>query len=159
MSADAIADLRAAIHTLLLGETEFLAEIAALGFGRNGELAAPTVALKGFRPTSRIPQQQWPCWITESGDSGSTEESIGSCHQTFEVDMLLALVWHQQDFDTAVDQHDALLPALTRLFLRNPCPGDIADVRVDATGADRGVNHPTHISTLRLIATVVINKD
>lgn len=151
------AALKAAVIDLLLTDAEFLADMAALSLQTSGPDAAPDEVFKGFRPIASLGQEHYPCWVIESGDDQSVEEAIGSCHQGFETELLLALVWHQQDRDTAVDQRDGLLPALVHLFLRNPAPADCG-IRVDARGNDRSANHPTHIATFRLLADVVITK-
>lgn len=151
------AALKAAVIELLLNDAEFIADMAALSLQTSGPDAAPDEVLKGFRPFAAIGQEHYPCWVIESGDDVSIEEAIGSCHQTFETELLLAIVWHQQFREIAVDQRDGLLPALVRLFLRNPAPADCG-IRVDARGNDRSANHPTHVATFRLVAEVTINK-
>lgn len=152
------AALKAAVITLLKTEAPFVAAMAALALATDGSPTAPSKVLKGFRPFASIGQENYPCWVIESGDDDSIDESVGSCHQTFETEILLALVWHQQARDTAVDQRDALLQHLVQLFLRNPCPGGIAGIRVDARGNDRNANHPTHVATFRLLADVDITR-
>jgi hypothetical protein len=138
-----VSALKDAIAALLLTEAEFLADLQAIGLQTTGAAAAPAEVLKGFRPIVSIGQEHYPCWLMESGDDQLSQESIGSLCTQYETEILLGLVWHQQDRDTAVDQRDALLPALVRLFLR-----------VDARGNDRAANHPTHIVTFRLLADV-----
>lgn len=149
--------LHDAIADLLTTEPTFVADVQALALGSSGAAATPGV-LRSFRPLRSLGQEHYPSWLLEPGDATSIEESIGSHCQTFEVEILLALVWHQQDHATAYAQRLALLSAITRLFLRNPRPGDIADVRVDAEANDRSANHPAHIATLRLLATVRIER-
>jgi hypothetical protein len=148
-----VSALKDAIAALLLTEAEFLADLQAIGLQTTGAAAAPAEVLKGFRPIVSIGQEHYPCWLMESGDDQLSQESIGSLCTQYETEILLGLVWHQQDRDTAVDQRDALLPALVRLFLRNPAPAGCG-IRVDARGNDRAANHPTHIVTYRLLADV-----
>lgn len=150
-----IAALKAAVIDLLLNDTEFLADMAALSLQTSGPDAAPGEVLKGFRPVASIGQEHYPCWLIESGDDASVDESVGSHHQGFQTEILLAIVWHQQTLGTAVDQRDGLLPALVRLFLRNPAPAGCG-IHVDARGNDRSTKHPTHIATFRLLADVDI---
>ncbi len=157
MSEQPFQGLKAELAVLLVGEADFVAELAALGLQRNGELTAPTKVLKGFRPLASLGQENYPCWVLESGDDQLTEEAIGSQRQIYESEILLSLVWHQQDRDTAVDQRDALLPALVRLLLRNPVLSSCG-MRVDARGNDRNANHPTHVATFRLLADVTIDR-
>ena len=151
------AALKAAISDLLLNDAEFVADMQALGLQTSGAPAAPSMILKGYRPLKAIGQERYPCWVIESGDDESIEESIGSGFQRFETEILLTLIWHQEDPETSVDQRDGLLPALVRLFLRNPSPADCG-IRVDARGNDRNVNHPTHMATFRLLAEVDISR-
>lgn len=157
MSEQPIQALKAALAALLTSDAEFVAEIAALGLPSNGALAAPTKVLKGFRSPQAIGQENYPCWLLESGDDQLTEEAIGSQRQIYESELLLGLVWHQQARETAIDQRDALLPALVRLLLRNPVLADCG-MRVDARGNDRGANHPLHIVTFRLLADVTLDR-
>lgn len=152
-----IALLHAAIDELLRTEVTFVADLQALSLGSSGAAATPKV-LHGFRPVRSIGQEHYPCWVMEPGDDQSVEEAIGSCHQGFETEIIIALVWHQQDPEIAYQQRLSLLDDVVRLFLRNPTPGGIADVRVDACGNDRQANHPTHIVTFRLLADVRIDR-
>ena len=152
-----IDQLHAAIKTLLVDDAQFTASLQALGLGRNGSAVVPGV-LKSFRPLKSLGAEHFPSWLLEPGDDTSIEESVGSHRQVFETEVLLGFVWHQQDFDTAFDQRTALLALLVELFLRNPRPGDIADVRVDSSASDRNANHPTHITTFRLLATVDVTR-
>lgn len=152
-----IADLHDAIAELLKNDTEFVSDIGALGLGSNGQPATPKV-LRAFRPVRSIGQEHFPCWAFEPGDDSTTGRAIGSCHQELEVEILVALVWHREDPDAAYYQRLRLREALTRLFLRNPSPDGESTVYVDAQGNDRSANHPTHITTFRLIADVTINK-
>lgn len=154
-----IGALRDAIETLLLTEPTFVADIAALGLGTHGEAVAPAKVLRGFRPIGTVGQERYPVWLLDTGDKVSTAQSVGSHHQEFEDEILLALLWHQQDHDTAVNQRDALLERVVQLFLRNPNPGGIADVWVDAAGNDRGARHPAHTITFRLLAGLSIERE
>ncbi len=147
-----------AIAALLLNEPTLLTELAALGLGSNGQAIAPTKVLKSLRPFKSLGQEHFPCWIIEAGDDQSVEEAVGGCHQGFETEVLLALMWHQQDNDIAFNQRVDVPGALTRLFLRNPMPGGIASVHVDAVGKDRSANHPTHVVMFRLLADVSVQK-
>lgn len=157
-----IRDLHDAIDTLLSTEATFVAAIQAIALASTSTQAIPVPetpgVLHGFRPFRSIGQEHYPTWVLEPGDDQSIEEAIGSCHQGFETEVLLALVWHQQDPELAYAQRLQLLDEVVRLFLRNPTPGGIADVRVDACGNDRQANHPTHVVTFRLLADVRINR-
>lgn len=150
----AIADLHGGIRSLLTSDAAFTAALQALGLGENGEAVTPGVVLS-YRPLASLGQEHFPSWVMEPGDASSTGVAAGSCHQDFQVEVLLALVWHQQDPDTAYAQRLALLDALVGLFLRNPVLGHAA-VTVDAQGNDRSANHPTHITTFRLVAELSI---
>lgn len=143
--------LAAAIETLLTTDAEFVAGLHALKLGSTGAAATPKV-LQSFRPVRSIGQEHFPCWVQEVGDITTTGRAMGSCHQDAEHELLLALVWHQQDHETAFAQRDALWGLLVALFLRNPMPDDEATVYVDAMATDRAANHPTHITTFRLLA-------
>lgn len=149
--------LKAAIRDLLLGDAQFLADMAALGLQTTGAAAAPAKVLKGFRPLAAIGQENYPCWVLESGDDALAEESIGAQYALYESEVLLAVVWHQQDYAAAVDQRDGLLQVLVNLFQRNPAPAGCG-IRVTARGNDRSATHPTHVATFRLMADVEIHR-
>lgn len=153
-----IAVLRKAIEQLLVTDAAFVAEMAALNFAATPAVA-PTKTLRGWRDPRQIGQEHFPVWVFEPGDATYEEQGIGACHQRMTVEFLIGLVWHQQSHETAVDQRDSVVDAFVRLFLRNPCPGGIADTWVDSWANDRGANHPTHITTFRLLADLTINKD
>lgn len=149
--------LHDALATLLTTDVAFVAAVRALNLGARGVAATPEV-VRGFRDWKKIPQERFPCWVMEPGDSQTTEQGVGSCHYVQEAEALLALVWHQQDHDTAYNQRLALEDDLSRLFLRNPRPGDIADTIVDASGNDRQANHPFHIVTFRLLSILEVTR-
>jgi hypothetical protein len=150
--------LHDAIATLLVTDASFVAAVRALGFGATGAAATPQV-VRGMRDWRKIPQERLPCWVLEPGDSQTTDQGIGSCHYVQEAEALLALVWHQQDHDTAYNQRLALEDDLSRLFLRNPRPGNVADTVLDASGNDRQANHPFHIVTFRLLSILEIRRN
>ena len=142
-----------AIEDLLTQDATFTAALEALELGSTGAEAVPKV-LRSMRPPRSIGQEHFPCWVMEVGDIATTERAVGSCHQEAQRELLLALVWHQQDHDAAFDQREALWPLLVSLFLRNPAPDGQSTVHVDAMATDRSANHPTHITTFRLLADV-----
>lgn len=148
-----IAAVRAALAVLLTTDPQFVAEIQALNLASNSAPATPKV-LKGNRRFDQIGSEHWPCWISDAGDQQPETAAdygdamglvIGSSHQDWSADIELALVWHQKDYDTSVDQTDAIVPALVRLLLRNPdLSGTCNNAYVAAVVADRNNHHPTH---------------
>lgn len=149
--------LHDAIAELLVTDAEFLDDIAAIKLGRNHTAATPKV-LRSFRPIQSLGQEHYPAWLLEIGDDESVGRAIGNCHQDFRSEVLLGLVWHQQDYEVAYHQRLQVVPALVRLFLRNGAPVGSAGIEVDAVGNDRAINHPTHIMTVRLLADVSIQQ-
>lgn len=152
-----IRTLHDAIAQLLTTDTEFVADIGALELGSQGAAAVPKV-LRAFRAVRSIGQEHYPCWAMQPGSDETTGRAIGSCHQELEVEILIGLVWHQPDPDTAYYQRLDLRGAITSLFLRNPSPDGESTVYVDAQVGDGAANHPTHITTFRLLADVTINQ-
>lgn len=161
-----IAAARAHLMQLLATDPEFVADMQALGLGANGEAVTPTV-LKGNRRFDSLGQEHYPCWLNDAGDMlGATAGDEGgdpqglvvnSTQQDWQGDIELSLVWHQQDYDTSVDQVDAVLPALVRLLLRNPGLGDTCTLACVASVLnDRNYRHPTHVSAfvVRVLATI-----
>lgn len=143
--------LHAAIATLLTTDPGLVAALSALNLGSGGGPAVPKV-LKSMRPLRSIGQEHFPCWVQEVGDIQTSARAIGSCHQEAQREILLALIWHQQDPNAAFDQMAALWDVVVALFLRTPSPDGEATVHVDALVTDRYANHPTHIAVFRLLA-------
>jgi hypothetical protein len=147
---------RAALHALLVGDALFVADLQALGLGRDGSAAIPEV-VSGNRRFDQLGQAHYPCWTDAAGDQqgeagGSQADAwaglaLGSGCQGWRGDILLALIWHQQDPARAVSQTDGLLPALVRLLLRQPSLSETCTLAyVASTDNDRGVRHPTHVA-------------
>lgn len=145
--------LHDAIAQMLITDAQFVADLQAMNLGTHSTAATPKV-MRSFRPLRSLGQEHLPAWMLEPGDDSTFERAVGSCHQGVETEILLALVWHQQDPDTAYRQRLQLREALTALFLRNPAPDGECTVYVEAQGNDRAANHPTHITTFRLLADV-----
>ena len=150
--------LHDAIATLLTTDAPFVAAMQALNLGSHGTPVTPGVT-RGMRDWRKIRQEVFPTWVLEPGDAQTVEQGLGSCHLVQDAEVLLALVWHQQDHDTAYNQRLALEDDVVRLFLRNPRPGNVADTVADASGNDRQANHPFHIVTFRLISTLEIRRN
>lgn len=161
-----IAAARAALALLLTTDPQFLADIEALGLGSTGNAAAPVV-LKGNRRFEQIGQEKYPAWIHDAGDqrgaSGGNDGGdpdglvINSTQQDWLGEIELSLIWHQQEYETAVDQVDGVLPALVRLLLRNPSLGETCTQAFVANVInDRSYRHPTHSTAfvIRVMTTI-----
>lgn len=164
-----IATARAALVNLLTTDPLFVADMQALGLGTDGSAATPG-QVAGNRPFEQIGQNNYPCWVHDTGDmlgasAGNFADTaaglvLGSDQQDWQADILLSLVWYQKDFATAVSQTDAVQPALVRLLLRNPGLADsctlayVADVQ-----PDRGMRHPTHSIAFSVRVHFTIERD
>lgn len=146
------------LATLLTTEATFVAAVRALNFGTGGTAATPGV-VRGMRDWRKIGQERFPCWVLEPGDSQTVEQGLGSCHIVQEAETLLALVWHQQDHDTAYNQRLSIEDDLARLLMRNPRPGNAGDTWLDGSANDRQANHPFHIVTFRLLSQLEIKRN
>lgn len=139
-----------AIRTLITTDATFVAAIQALGLGADGAAISPKV-LDSMRRPEQVPQHDWPAFLLEAGDSdaealsndGSEFSVIGFTQQGMAADILIGLIWHQQDRATAVSQRLGLEAAFVDLFLRNPDPGDATLAWVRRVDRDRGALHPT----------------
>lgn len=144
-----------AIKGLLQADEPFLADIRALGLGKIGEEADLTV-LGGLRPAAQVPQQKYPAALLDLGDSeaealsngGSEFSVIGFTQQGMAADILIGLIWHQQDRDTAVAQRLGINAAFVDLFLRHPDPGGAVLAWVRRVDHDRGGVHPTQTTLI-----------
>ncbi len=164
-----IASARAKLVSLLEADPEFTAAMRALGLGLRGEAVVPKV-IRGNKPFAQLQQQDYPCWVTDRGDStGSSHNAdggdsdglvLGSTQQDWNTEIGLALVWHQQDFDTALDQRDGVHPALVRLLLRNPDLQDTCALAyVAGEMTDRATRHPTQSIAFELRVLHTIYRD
>ena len=155
-----IAAARNALEQLVATDAAFLAELAAAGL-------TPFNVLRGNRKFAQIGQEQYPCVVSDAGDVAPQSAdnaggdpaglSINSHQQDWGADIDLSFVWPQQVFDTAVNQRDALWPALAQLLLRNPSlMGTCAIAYVSGIQNDSGVSHPTHVlvASVRVVFTI-----
>ena len=160
--------LHAALASLLASEAAFLADMEALGLGRNGQRVVPKVLL-GNRPLQSLGQEHLPAWVIEAADSdasaiGADQDEaglvIGSDRQGFRAEIPLALVWHQQCPETAFNQRLDLASALNRLLLRNPALGETAELAwLAGTNNDRQALHPTHVAMFRVAVLFTTRRD
>ncbi|CAN7333290.1 hypothetical protein LJR143_001690 [Pseudoxanthomonas sp. LjRoot143] len=163
-----IAAARQALQALMSGDPQFITAMQALGLAANGAAVTPK-CLKGNRRFDQIGAEHLPCWVQDAGDQQPVPASadgdamgltINSHQQEWVADLLLTLVWHQQAFDTSVDQTDAIAPALVQLLLRNPSLDDTCDMAYVAdVVTDRNYNHPLHAVTLVVRVHGVIHRE
>lgn len=150
-----------ALETLLTTDEAFVEHMEALGLGSAGAEVVPQV-IRANRPLSTLGQERFPAWVIELGDVGletlaegsSDFLALGGRYQGVGRDILLALVWHQQDVPTAFGQRMGLEEPLIDLLLRNPDLGlaNVTAAYVSSISPDRGANHPTQVwgASLRL---------
>ena|SRR5690242_18094817 len=142
------ADFANALRALLTDDVTFAAGV------RDVIGTAPCV-IRGNPSFQQIPAGQWPCWVIEQGDGeanavsegGGSFLTIGAREAQFQSDLMLALVWKNDDREAAADQR-ALLPALlAQLLLRNPQPGGVLAAWLQAWKPDRAALHPVQLWT------------
>lgn len=159
----------AALAGLLRTDPQFVAALQAAGLGNTGAAVLPKV-IEGNRPFDSLGQEHYPCWVMDDGDSrgaGYGNEGgdmaglvLGSHQQDWQDDIELALVWHQQKFETALAQRRAVKRALVRLLLRHPDLGaDAAMAYVVEILSDRSFRHPTHAMAFRIRVHSTIERD
>lgn len=162
------AAVRNALEDLLRTDPQFVTDMQAAGLGMTGQAVVPTV-LRGNRRFDQLGQEHYPCWLLERGDSRGASHGndggdpqgliLGSDHQDWMTGHELSLVWHQQDYDTALTQREQIVPAVVRLLLRNPGLGDAHLAFVSNEINDRSYRHPTHTVTLLIEAHTTIERD
>ena len=163
-----IAAARTALMALMVGDPQFITAMQALNLGSTGAAVTPK-CLKGNRRFDQIGAEHFPCWLHDTGDQQPGPASadgdamgltINSHQQEWVADIVLSLVWHQQDYDTSVDQTDAIGPALVQLLLRNPSLDDTCDnAYVAEVLTDRNYNHPVHAATFTVRVHGVIHRE
>lgn len=154
MSAHAFAN---AVHDLLTGDAVFTAGVRDLIGGTPG-------VLRGNPPFQQIPAGQWPCWMIEQGDGsahavsedGGSFLTIGAREAQFQSDLMLALVWKNDDREAAALQRGQLPALLAQLMLRNPQPGGVLAAWLQDWKPDRAALHPVQLwgATLRGIYSI-----
>lgn len=146
MSAKAFAD---GVASLLANDVTFTAALALLlGIG-SGVLPV----MRANTPLALIPAANIPGWVLEQGD-GVTESitegsdaflTIGNYEQHFASELVVVLLWKQDDREAASNVRASLPLLLAQLFLRNPQPGGIAGAWLSDWQPDRAANHPNQI--------------
>lgn len=145
-----ITQIHAAIADLLTGDAPFVADMQALVLGSRDTPDTPRL-LNAFRQPQQIPQDKWPAFLLEKGDSeassaandGSEFGVIGFTQQGMATDVLIGLIWHQSNPDTAYAQRLGLEQAFVDLLLRHPDPGGATLAWVRSIRFDGGALHPT----------------
>jgi hypothetical protein len=163
-----ISTARAKLLELLTTDPEFVADMMALKLGSKGEAVVPRT-IKGNKPFAQLQQRDYPCWVTDRGNSGGASGSeygdpdglvLNSTQQDWRTDIGLALVWHQQDFGVSLDQRDGIHPALVRLLLRNPDLQDTCSLAwVVGELSDRQATAPTHAIAFEIRVQHTIYRD
>lgn len=155
-----------ALAALLVADATFIAALQALNLKFDGTAAVPVV-LSGNQPFTSIGQEKFPCWVMEAGDEdgasvtddgGGGGLTVGSFQQSFECEILLALVWHQQTPATAFSQCGQLMAPMVSLLLRNTDIGGAINCWVKRLDNDRQANHPTHVARFTLGATLTYTR-
>lgn len=151
-----------AIASLLATDATFVAAMQALNLGTTGADSTPGVK-RGNQPLGSLGQEHFPSWFIEAGDAVAAAVVdggdpaglyIGDARQSFVVDIPLALVWHQQDRETAHAQRLGLLSPLAKLIARNPTLGGAAvNAWVASANNDRQAAHPLHVAQFVISAT------
>lgn len=132
----------------LLADATFDAAVRAL---LPAGVATPLPVLIGNRQVQTLAGQFPACWVVEQGDGRAAAleddsgRALGGCVQEFEADLLIALVWTDQDPDTAAAAKQALPTLTAQLLLRNPQPGGIGGAWLAEWQSDRGGRHPTQV--------------
>jgi hypothetical protein len=156
VTARAFAD---GVRTLLGSESTFVAAMTTL-------LGRPLTGVQRSNvPLSNIPAGNLPCAVIEQGDGVAQSISndgadeglvIGLSQQQFASDLHVAIVWSEQDRDTAADQRADLPTLFAQLFMRNPTPGGIAFAMLREWEPDRGVSHPLQVWRATLVGEYAV---
>lgn len=140
------------IAAALTSDATFVAALQAL----LPNLTAAPPALLANRPTTEVARQYPACWVVEQGDGAAepvtddTGLTLGGCEAQFRAELLLALVWTDQDVDTAGAARRALPALVAQLLMRHPSPGGATTVWLEAWESDRGGRHPTQVWGCRI---------
>lgn len=154
-----IEQIHAAIEALLAGDAPFVADMQALGLGTRNTADVPRLLLS-LRDPRQVSQDLMPAFLVEKGDAdaealsndGSEFSVIGFTQQGMATDVLIGVIWHQQDPALAYRQRMGLETAFVDLFLRHPDPGGTTLAWVRRVDFDRGALHPTQtvLATVRV---------
>lgn len=152
-----IAAIHAALASLLATDAHFVDDIEAIGLGSSGQAVVPGL-LKAFRDPRQIHTSTLPLFVLDTGDGdaqailndGNTFGVMGYTQQDMAAEILVGLVWHQTDHDTAYAQRLKLEPAFIDLMLRHPDVGGAAQAWVAKIQFDRGALHPTQTAVVTI---------
>lgn len=159
MNGTDIEAIHDAIAALLTQDALFAQDLTALALGANNGALVPRV-IEAFRTPQQVPQQHYPAFLLEKGDSeaesigndGGGFGVIGYTQQSMATDVLIGLVWHQQDHSRAYRQRLGIERAFIDLFLRHADAGGATLAYVRRVDFDRGGLHP--LQTAQIVARV-----
>lgn len=150
-----------ALRRLLAEDATLADDLARLALGSRGDAPVPEV-IEGNQPFASLGPERFPAWVLEAGDSsaaplGPDDDDqglvIGSHRQGFQAEILLALVWHQQDPARAYQQRVALHDIVARLLLRHPSLDEAVELAwLAGMNNDRQAAHPLHVAQFRVLA-------
>lgn len=152
-----IATIHAALAVLLTTDPFFVEDIEAIGLGAAGQIVVPGMWY-AFRDPRQIHTSKLPLFVLEKGDSdaqavlndGNTFGVMGFSQQDMATDILVGMIWHQPDHDTAYQQRLKIEPAFLDLMLRHPDVGGAVQAWVRHIQFDRGALHPTHTAVVSI---------
>jgi hypothetical protein len=132
----------AAFHTNL--KALLLAD-AGLSAWATTHFGLALTAVDGNVPVEVIRDDELPALIFELGDGTSTI-LVGGQRQDAATDLLLALVWHEEDPVAAFAQRTALPELLVQAVMADPTLTGVVDgAWVSSWEPDRNVYHPRHV--------------
>lgn len=133
-----LAAFHANLKALLLADT-------GLSGWATTHFAKALTAVDGNVPVEVIRDDELPALIFELGD-GTSSILVGGHSQDSASDLLLALVWHEEDPAAAFAQRTALPELLVQAVMADPTLGGTVDgAWVNAWEPDRAVYHPRHV--------------
>ncbi len=170
MSGDSFETLHNAIATALTGDSILTnAMVASLASGGVGMVRAASV-IRGNRPLveiAQVHQSRLPVWVIEPGEAreaditqegGGEPQTIGSHSQGYEIEMLVALVWVQQDTEAAHTQRLRLLDLFPKWALRHASMAGASGIFCRELLPDQGATHPNQTFRAGLRADMNIHK-
>jgi len=103
------------------------------------------VAIDGNVEVERVRPREMPALIFELGNA-ELEIEVGNYSQTAQAEMLLAVVWHEDDPARAFAQRLALPDLMAKAVMSDHVlAGAVDGAWLSKWESDKGVNHPRHV--------------
>lgn len=138
-------------------KTQLLAD-TGLSSWANTHFGTGLTAVDGNVPVKTLAKSKLPALVFELGD-GDNSEDVGNRIQSPETEMLLAVIWNEQDSGGAFTQRVTLPDLMIQaLMVDGTLGGAVSGAWVSGWEPDRAANHPLHVMRFTVTAQYLVKK-